>query len=253
MLTLEQVEYGSDEKYGSADGGRFGFGQLVGVVSSRLPEEAKLTRAIRLGWAHGCPTARTVIDTYGADWIMRRYSTCNYMLSRVTKEAERLNGPLYKLLATPTSRLLPEEEVGTHEPVSVPESHKKVISPMSGLHGYAAPRLLLLRRDTNADIDGKTSDRADAFIKWNLQEAHSLNELLAGIARDISNEPDLERIDVLSHLLPQGILGEEHCFTTYKEFAQQLIKTAPDLVRFYQELTPSQKAEKGIADLSDFK
>lgn len=253
MLNPDQIEYGPDYKYGF-EAGRFGFGQMTGNFSTEYPEEVKVSRARKLGWAHGCPTAIEVIDKYGVDWITQRYSSCNFWFNWVTMEARvkaQLGKPkLYQQLTTPTLRL-PQEPLKEHSPLCVPESHKTVISPMSGLFGYAIPRLIILKKDA---LSGTTrfEDRereAINLMRTSIDESASLKVLTASLVKELYGSSGIEPIELFSHALPQGILDEENCHTTYGEFADQLIKTIPQAVKFYQELTPAQKAEKGIADV----
>lgn len=253
MANPELVEYGAEYKFGS-DVGRFGFGTFWGSISPKLPEEQIVARAIRLGWSSGCPRVKELIqpDSYGADWMMRRYSVCNWMFREVSIEAYKNNQPIFNQLTKPTPRKLPEEPLGIHERLSVPNSHKEIISPMSSLYGYAIPRLILMRRDSHPDgiKSEQNSNRATVLMRVNVSEAKTLPGLLASLANDLSHENDLERAEILSHILPQGILEEENCYTTYSEFVAELIETAPELFKVYQELTPSQRKELGVINLS---
>jgi hypothetical protein len=247
-LVPETVEYGEDSKYGKAVG-LFGEGYFWGVPKTNVPEEGILAHTLRLAYAHGCPRPNLVIETGGLVPAMHRYSEVNqtyYM--KIRQEARSYNHTVYRDLRQHADRK--DEGVGLHEATAVPESFKDSIAPMTRLEGYALPRLYILRAGTSSKDTYESFKRredTDLLLRTNLTRSNSALELLAKFVRDLGNQPDLERADILHHALPTGVLEEENCLTTFNNLGQLLEQWAPEMANFYTQLTPTQLIEKQIA------
>lgn len=255
MPSARETEYGRDSKYGLVVGS---FGAAEYTPTTRCPKKEVLARTYRLAWSHGCPNPTLCIENYGVDYMLDRYRECNRTLSFTLGLLEAFAPGLAYQFRRPVKRL-PPEPAGRHEAVAVPKSHIDQIAMGAGLHGYALPRALILGEKSYLKRKGEKDKTPKSFeviydtVLTNSAEAKNIDELLAGTAHDLSLDTGLERAVLLSHLFPQGILDEENCHTTYDRFAKVLIQKAPELVRFYTELTPSQKAELEIATIPALK
>ncbi len=252
----EKIKYGSLDKYGD-EVGVFGRGHFCKVIPLDLPEKEVVSQILRLAWAHGCPVPKSVINIYGIEYAMDRYSTCNQAFRYIVGMAmyQRGSANLPFLLINPEKRL-PDEKVGKHEPAAVPNIHQSEIAPMSGLYGYALPRLFLLRAESQPQETLKRQEnyyKASEILMYSLAGAKNLEMVLVTMAIRLWQEKDIGKTDILSHIFPQCTLEEENCRIAYRQFAEALRDRTPEIAEFYQELTQSQKAELGIAEIPTLK
>lgn len=252
MPNPDVVEYGSDFKYGPLVGA-FGHGIYFDVDQALRPRPADIVAyALRLGWSHGCPVAKALIgiDSDGYERMARRYSDCNQVFYNLFTASLRRNPQLaYNLMNY--SKRPGDEPVGRHDPLSVPESHKTLISPMGGIPGFAIPRLLLYRISRYPTTNNRGQDIIQSVT---LQDIHIMSsqtpdQLLAAVAGALSTDPHLEREYLLFYTLPQCILDESNCHSAFTRLAQVLIEKAPDLCKCYGELTRNQRKALEIADV----
>lgn len=250
MPKARETEYGRDSKYGPAVG-PFGASEYFPETTnySKYSEIELLNQAHRLAWSHGCPNPDFCIATYGLDYMLNRYTQCNVTLSTVVGLMDMTDSGLYWTFTHPIARR-PEEPVGKYEPLAVPKSHLQQIAMGAGLYGYALPRILILAGKYD---DWRGEVIASDSLHHNIYEAKTSDELLAGVTKDILYDANLDRAKVLSHILPQGVLEEENCFTIYNRFARVLTEMVPELAKLYTELTASQKQELGIAEVPALK
>src|SRR3989344_2419796 len=142
MANIGAIEYGPDLRNGYL----FGYGQNCEVRPADKTPESIVQEALALGWSNGCPRARYYVleSGLGADWMMNKYAATNQWF-QITRNLihYRLNNPPILDILTASKVRFDDEPIGIHEPLSVPESHKRRIAPMSAIEGYSTPRILL--------------------------------------------------------------------------------------------------------------
>ncbi len=232
----------SDNWYGRY----FGRGTLFGDRNDKyfLPPYSTTPAfiAIELAWSNGCPQAQSFIDK-DPKLMMLRYAETNFWFGYILETTKILNPGLYNQLVNPTYRKN-NEPVGKFEASSVPPSHETQISPMSGLYGYALPRLLIEIIGRNEPRSQKRMLAALEILDFCVSKSklRTPSELLA----DLSNNAVSFGVDkdmVLHHVFPIGILTEENCRKTFKEFTELLRQTSPSLYEHYQSMTPARRKE----------
>lgn len=246
MQNPEFVEYGPDKRYGVP----FGEGResLLTLKLSFNSEDQIIEGILRLGWSNGCPVARELTgpnSPYGAEYMLRRYSETNYWFREAVSLARKHNRAVFDLLSRPRMRL-PDEEVGKHEPLSVPRSHLWRISPMSSLEGYATSRVLIgVKSQHFLLLDSKAyAVLIDCLAVAGDEPWHFL-AILSEKAVHSTFEPEI----ILHHVYPQGILEEQNCRTTYLNIARSLEMKAPTIWRALINLPQSQREDLAIAKI----
>lgn len=241
MASITAIEYGPDFR----NGYRFGLGQDCEARPTDNTPDAIVQRALELGWSNGCPRAMYYVmeSPYGADWMMNRYAETNLWFAKIVNLVHfRFKNPkLFDWISLTKPRLI-DEPMGIHEPLSVPESHKRIIAPMSGIEGYSAPRILL---ELKAGADrARVEALQQAVILTGLEPSNFLAHL-AQIAVNMGVQPER----VLHHVYAQGVLDEENCRRSYVDLAQTLEQHAPDVWQIYFNLHTNQRQELEIAEI----
>lgn len=229
------IEYGLDIRHGRV----FGIGTLIGDNNDAFFKKDVAYQVAELGWSNGCPRREEVVRQYGLDWTRSRYAETNFWFKYIYKLAEVVNLTLYDQLVQVKSRL-PGEPVGKHEPQSVPQSHLEQIYPMSGLYGYALPRVLIEQIGQGDNRSQPRLLRALGILEEIVADSATPGELLARLA-DQATSADADPRATLSHILPAGILDEENCKATINKFASDLQTHTPALWALYKNLTFQEK------------
>lgn len=232
----------SDNWYGRG----FGKGTLVGDKNNKyfFPPYSTTPAfiAIELAWSNGCPQARSLIDK-DPKWMMLRYAETNFWFGYILQTTQRLNPGLYNQLANPTYRKY-DEPVGRFEASSVPPSHETQISPMSGLPGYALPRILIEIIGRDEHRSQKRMIDALHIFDFCVRESESSTpvELLAKLSNSATHY-GVDKDIILHHVLPNGIFIEENCKETFSEFAKLLGLFSPSLYEHYLQMSPTKRNE----------
>ncbi len=237
------------------NGHRFGFGTYS--LSDHETHQLNLTRdtevvrqtALNLAWSHGCPIALELTDPanteYGPIAMAKRYSEVNQWFRYIQAKGKR-NPFLCRGLTVPTLRLA-NEPVGHYEEESVPPSHKTHIAPMTGIVGYALPRIFI--ESINAQTRRYWDEPEHLRLPYLISKSQRVDELLARLSESTFIYTKARATSILHHTLAVGVLTEENCRTAFENLANQLSEHAPFLMREYNHLSPTDKQAHGIAEL----
>ena len=230
----------------------FGKGRVVGDDSRLLDlyRNPKMReKFLRVAaWAHACPIPDEVSKGFGVDWTIERYLECNFVWGYMLDVTEQLNHELYQQLSDPVLRKF-DEPMGRHEKGRIPRSHRTFMSPLSTLYGYALPRVFL-------EIAGRGKKRAQErylhaikLFESSVKVSHTPTELLARLtnAARWNQKARIRTTVLLDHVLPAGVLKEEHNVLQYKEVVEMLQKYASVVFRRYKKLSPEAKKKVSLA------
>ncbi|CAN5312777.1 hypothetical protein BH10PAT1_BH10PAT1_4880 [soil metagenome] len=228
----------------------FGQGTLIGN-DRHIFDQMLEKQVLRLGWSHACVAVDQVTKEFGVIWTRNRYAECNFVFGLVVEQAKNLNPDLYTQLTNPTPRLLPQEPAGIFDSRFTPQSHKKEMSPLSTLWGYALPRILIEQMGRGMNNKDRTNPRvfkALDILDNKIITSNDPIELVVEIAEAVCYE-NAKPEEVLCHLLPSGVLNEENCKMMLKDTINVMKKYAPVLIYLYNGLSDKEKGELGIAVL----
>ncbi len=199
-------------------------------------------------WAHACPIPDEVFNGFGVNWTIERYLECNFVWGYMLDVAKQLNPELYQQLSDPVLRKF-NEPMGRHEKGRIPKSHKTFMSPLSTLYGYALPRVFLEIAGRGKKRNKERYLHAIKLFESSVKVSHTPTELLARLTNAARwNEKARIRTTVLlDHVLPAGVLKEEHNVSQYREVVEMLQKYAPVVFRRYKRLSPEAKKKVGLA------
>lgn len=249
------------EKYG--DGYRydrfFGEGTLIGddCDLDNFFGQSIRDQAIQLGWSNGCPVVQELTDptnpNFGPEKMRARYAEVNFWGRYIVEQARKSNPHLDYQLSKPRERAKDIDNqplLGKHEPESVPGTHLDVMSPMSGIYGYAAPRILIEEMGRGEE---RTTDRV----------IHALNILDMAITNSgghpakflcrlagLCSKSQAGILNVLSHFTSQGYLDEELDYDGVWWNLKHLEAIDPRLFHAFKSLTPEQRQKYGICETS---
>lgn len=243
---MGEVIFGADKRDSV-----FGYGTYISpYIIKGLSIEGRAGIARDLGWSGGCPVAKSLTNPsnqeFGPDRMIKRYSETNQWFSIIIRRAEN-NRKLREELLKPIPRLKGEEPIeGKYEPESVPLSYLTQMAPMTSIYGYAAPRLLLEIQKPSSDRS-TTEQRIDLISRATLF-SYTPQEMLVLLTKE-AVKLGADPVQVLGHVLSREVLDEENCRMGFIKLAEALQKDAPDVHKVYNRLSPSQKAERGIAEI----
>jgi len=236
------------------DGRKFGGATLIGDHADEYGFFGKETRgkALDMAWSHACVIAVELTDpqhpTLGPDWMLKRYGETNFWFGYILAEAIKLNSQLLASLEQPVPRK-EGEPVGNFEEMSVPSTHLAEMSPMSRIYGYALPRVHIEAMGRGEARNQERALRAIKVLDETIKASSVPAELLAVLSeKSLSFGADAK--EVLSHILPSGVLKEENCLTDYQEIAEQLQLRAPTIWEAYAAISTQEKESMGVAEFT---
>lgn len=250
---------------------RFGRGQMLGDQGDDFFKKPIDQQVKEMAWSHACPVVDDVIRAYGeqfakdhpqatdpqifqggAEMALRRYAECNFMFGYIAEVAKKLNPLLYEQLNTPVRRLTTEPD-GEHGSTYVPETHKYEMSPLSTPWGYGIPRLIIEQMGRGPNNSERSVERvlkALDIIEEVVPQSNTPIELAiklseAVIQKDASADPKM----VLYHLLSDGILHEENCPSIFQEMVNEMSRSAPTLLKHYENMISEDRKTLGVVDM----
>lgn len=235
---------------------QFGFGNNYDMIDIVLPANNVYKRALELGWSNGCPRARYLSDPVNPDFgpirMMRRYNETNQMFVWVSRTLQwDFQEKLHRELLKPYARV---NSPGIFEPESVPEDYRNYISPMSGVFGYAIPRILIdgtgqsYRGAGACFSDYKSRHFVTETIRFG-ERATSINQFLSYIADQTLLNGQISPELILSHILSAELLAEQNCPEVFDRVLEELKDSSPDLYRTYVNSSRFDRDQFGIATL----
>ena len=189
-----------------------------------------------LAWGAACPIPGKVWADYQSmgrealDWLMNRYETTNAITQHVIWATAAARNPnLYKQLTTSFLRQ-PDELVGAFEAKYVPSTHKKYVSPMSSLPGYAGARDLILALGTDQVETILQSPEKMQIVNQAVDQAKTPAELLAYLAL-AAFRAGANPGTILEHSFETDKVGEEGYVKAFREQLEVFAGIAPELIR----------------------
>jgi hypothetical protein len=250
---------------------QFGRGQTLGDNGENFFQKPIGEQVKEMAWSHACPVVDDVIQAYGEQWAkdhpqatdpqvfqggaemaLQRYAECNFMFGYIAEVAKNLNPSLHEQLNSPVKRL-PNEPDGEHGTKYVPETHKDVMSPLSTPWGYGIPRVVIEQMGRGPNNSQRTADRIQKALEiidevvpqcqTPIELAVKLSE--AVVQKDAKAEPRM----VIYHLLSAGILHEENCPSIFQQMINEMTRSAPTLLGYYESMTTKERNLLGVVDM----
>lgn len=239
-------------------GHAFGFGTLHQVDLFRRDEDGafhplSLDQLIgvgkKLAWSNGRPDVYCLHSLPDPDndppKVINEYRASNYWFSRIVYIARTQNPALHTQLITPVAREKSGAEYLAYCPSDVPQNYKDVLYPMSGIYGYALPRVAMERLKA---VPGPAWDKV-------LNMSKCLSELIATSAdqavflaklceRAVLDGADSKR--VLQHALSYRVLDEQNNYSDFELLHSHLQVHAPTAMKIYSAMS---RAERLVADI----
>ena len=201
-----------------------------------------------LAWWHACTGRREVINEYGLDWTLKRYAECNYSTGEIIDMARR-KPFLYWTLTTSIRRESSEQiDLNSFEKRAVPDSHLKIMSPLSRPEGYALPRVLIEIKGRGSDRSPERYFRAIDMLEDAIDISSDSIQLLSELSKRAVNSGVDAKI-ILGHVLASGIMDEENCKKIYQEIIGDLKVNAPVVWDCYNSLSSEERMANGIINL----
>ncbi len=195
---------------------------------------------------HACPIPDKVALDYGVNGVMKaieRYNSCDIVTAKVWEIARRVNPNLFILLTTWRKRRF-NEGVGKYEEPHVPKRHLTELSPLSSPVGYALARVIICIMNA-FEKQNINPESVWGIVQHIVETSADPEELLARFS-DYALRNGVPSLEILHHVLAQGVLDEEHTVADFYNLHLALWSHAETLMRGYETLNSEEKKAKGI-------
>ncbi len=216
--------------------------------SAKLP----LDKALFLGDSTGCPVAKTLTQEpsqggRGALAMIARYGEVIYWSGEAVAIMNRVHrSDLVYALTQPIKRLA-DEPLGIHDEGWTPKILEDYILVSPQL--YALPRLATILVNSNKQSRAQNVFLAQDTLEKCAFKSHTLNQLLVSFADSLVSF-GFDKNLVLKNLLSKGKLGEDNCYSIFREILKEIRRRSPFLWQTYQDLTCQERTALGIANLA---
>ncbi len=229
----------------------FGTGKFVEDINDPAFFEMSLEDQARfLGQRAGCPVVEELIAPTeeggrGPEKMINRYGEVNFWYGYISREIEHYNPELYQEFKKAADRM-DDEPAGKFEIQSVPDNYTETMAPINALPGFSLPRMLIdqMQSSGKEEIQDKLV-KGLRVLENSIKKSQSPSELMARTAEDfVGTGANMDKI--IKQILGQGWMDEHNAYSMLNEGMVALKKYAPTLWKYYEEMTPEERKEKGL-------